>query len=146
MPGAREALDALAQLAGVVQTVLTGNYRAVAAVKLETFELDHLDLDVGAYAEDNSDRAPLVAVAQQRAGTKYGHKFSRRNTVIVGDTTYDISAAHLGGAAIVAVATGRDSADDLRDAGADIVLPDLTDTRGFVSAVFEAGTGTRLQR
>jgi phosphoglycolate phosphatase len=33
----------------------------------------------------------------------------------------------MGGARMIAVATGKSSADDLRKAGADHVLPDLTD-------------------
>lgn len=145
LPGAREALDALAKIPGVVQTVLTGNYRAVAAVKLDTFDLNqHIDLDIGAYAEDGTDRATIVPVAQRRASTKYHHQFSHNNTIIIGDTTHDIAAAHHGGAAIVAVATGRDSANDLRNAGAEIVLADLTNPAGLISAIFEA-TGPQLR-
>jgi uncharacterized protein YbjT (DUF2867 family) len=40
-----------------------------------------------------------------------------------------------GGARVVAVATGSDSAEDLRAEGADIVLADLRDTRAVVQAV-----------
>src|SRR5205807_2686423 len=61
LPGATEALAALSQVPGTVQTVLTGNYKGVAATKLAVFELDDaLDLDVGAYADDATDRAALV--------------------------------------------------------------------------------------
>jgi len=42
LPGAREALTALAEQPGVVQTVLTGNSRAVAVIKLHVFGLDRL--------------------------------------------------------------------------------------------------------
>jgi phosphoglycolate phosphatase-like HAD superfamily hydrolase len=122
LPGAVEALAALRQVPGVIQTVLTGNYQAVAATKLATFALDELlDLDVGAYADDATDRAALVPIAQRRAADRYGHTFTRENTVIVGDTTHDVAAAHLGGAAITAVATAdevaaMDSCDSARAA------------------------------
>ncbi|MBX6721794.1 MAG: haloacid dehalogenase-like hydrolase [Dactylosporangium sp.] len=136
LPGAAEAVASLAQHPGVVQTVLTGNYRAVAAIKLEIFDLDkHIDLDVGAYGEDSTDRPPLVAIAQQRASTKYRHEFTQTNTVIIGDNSHDITAGHLGGAAVIAVASGRDSAEQLRNAGARVVLPDLTGTTNVVAAV-----------
>jgi phosphoglycolate phosphatase-like HAD superfamily hydrolase len=141
LPGASQALEALAKLPGFVQTILTGNYRAVAAIKLGTFGLDkYLDFEVGAYAEDHTDRAALVAVAQQRASKKYGHQFARNNTVIIGDTTHDVSAARTGGAAVIAVATGRDSANELRNAAADVVLADLTDTDRLIGVVLEATT------
>jgi phosphoglycolate phosphatase len=128
LPGAAQAIAVLARQPGIVQTVLTGNYKAVATLKLAVFDLDrHLDLDIGAYADDGSDRAALVPVAQKRANTKYGAPFTKTNTVIIGDATHDIAAAYNGGATIVAVATGSDTADQLRKAGAGYVLPDLTD-------------------
>jgi phosphoglycolate phosphatase-like HAD superfamily hydrolase len=142
LPGAAEAVAALAQHPGIVQTVLTGNYRAVAAIKLEIFDLDkHIDLDVGAYGEDSTDRPPLVTIAQQRTATKYGHEFTQTNTVIIGDNSHDITAAHQGGAAVIAVASGRDSAEQLRDAGAGIVLPDLTGTATVVAAILNVTSG-----
>ena len=136
LPGAAEALAALGLIPGVVQTVLTGNYSGVARIKLAAFGLDSgLDLDIGAYAEDASDRAALVPIAQKRATERYGHAFTRDNTLIIGDTTHDVAAAHSGGAAIVAVATGNDSAEDLRRCGADVVLADLTDTPSLLQHV-----------
>jgi len=129
LPGAEAALAELAQQPNVIQTVLTGNLRAVAHTKLRVFGLDgFIDWEAGAYGEDVSERAKLVPVAQQRAGEKYGASFERDNTVIIGDTVQDVQAAHEGGAAIIAVASGRDSVEDLGQAGADVVLADLTDT------------------
>ncbi|BDT87796.1 hypothetical protein FMUAM8_35600 [Nocardia cyriacigeorgica] len=40
-----------------------------------------------------------------------------------------------GGAKVLAVATGSDSAEVFADAGADIVLPDLDDTAAFLAAI-----------
>lgn len=144
LPGATEALAALRQIPDTIQTVLTGNYRGAAAVKLAVFDLDSaLELDIGAYADDATDRAALVPVAQRRATDKYSHRFTQANTVIVGDTTYDVAAAHRGGAAIIAVASGRDTADDLRAAGAATVLADLADTATVLCAI-DAATPTPL--
>lgn len=146
LPGAAAALEALSRQPNVVQTVLTGNYRAVAVTKLQVFGLaDFIDVTVGAYGDDHTERPRLVAIAQRRATEAYGYEFSRSNTIIVGDSVQDIAAAHEGGAIVIAVATGRDSRDELVRAGADHVLDDLTDTANIVQAVTEAVAGDDTQ-
>jgi phosphoglycolate phosphatase-like HAD superfamily hydrolase len=137
LPGAAEALAGLARMPRVVQTVLTGNLRAVAIIKLRVFGLDQdIDFEVGAFGEDDPQRVKLVAIAQGRAQAKYGAEFTRENTVIVGDTVNDVLAAHEGGAKIVAVASGRDSQEALRDAGAEIVLASLAEPSAMLQSVF----------
>jgi phosphoglycolate phosphatase-like HAD superfamily hydrolase len=138
IPGAAEAIAALHRVPGVIQSVLTGNYREVAAIKLAAFDLDELlDLEVGAYAEDATERASLVPVARGRASQKYLRRFARADTIIIGDTIHDVAAAHDGGADVVAVANGNHNVEQLRAAGADKVLRDLTDTALLVTAVIE---------
>jgi hypothetical protein len=48
---------------------------------------------------------------------------------------HDVRAGHEGGAGVVAVATGATPAADLRLSGAEVVLPDLTDTPAVLHAV-----------
>ena len=136
LPGAAAALAALAGEPLAVQTVLTGNLRAVARVKLAAFGLDrHLDLGIGAYALDAGVRAGLVPVAQARAGARHATAFDAASTVIVGDSHLDVAAARSAGARVVAVATGRDGPDAL--AGADVVLDDLADTAAVLRAIWD---------
>lgn len=136
LPGASDALIACSRVAGIVQSVLSGNIRPNAVAKLSAFGLEEfMDFEVGGYGDDGEERASLVAVAQSRATQKYRAPFGRENTVLVGDTPRDVQAGLKGGARVVAVATGSDSAVDLRAEGADIVLPDLRDTRAVVRAV-----------
>jgi len=136
LPGAADALHTLAGTAHVVQTVLTGNLRAVALVKLRAFRLDqYIDFEVGAFGEDAPERAHLVAVARQRAAASYGARLTRMNTVIIGDTANDMIAAHEGGARGVGVASGSSSEEELRGAGAEITLSDLLDTTRLVEIV-----------
>jgi phosphoglycolate phosphatase-like HAD superfamily hydrolase len=119
-----------------VQTVLTGNIAPVARIKLAAFDLDrHLDLEIGAYGADDRVRANLVPMAQRRAGARHAAVFDRSNTVVVGDTLHDVAAGRDGGARVVAVASGRTPASELRAAGADAVLPDLADTAAVLRAV-----------
>jgi phosphoglycolate phosphatase len=138
MAGASAAIAALA-VAGPCQSVLTGNIRPLAALKLGAAGLsDHLDLDVGAYGDAHEARADLVPVARLAAGRAYGADFAGPATVLVGDTPLDVAAALATGARVVAVATGSYPAESLAAAGAHVVLPDLTDAGLVLAAV----TGT----
>ncbi|MFJ6216768.1 HAD family hydrolase [Streptomyces sp. NPDC092296] len=139
LPGASDALAALSRVPGVRQSVLTGNMRVLAELKLRAFGLtDHLDLAAGAYGDDAEERIALLPKALERAYAHYGHRFTGADTVIVGDTVLDVATAKAGGATILAVSTGVTSAEALRAAGAGTVLPSLSDTRAVVRAVLAA--------
>jgi phosphoglycolate phosphatase len=145
LPGVPEVLEAVSQIPGIVQSVLTGNIRPNAEAKLRLLE-DHarvLDLDVGGYGSDDARRPRLVGAAQRKASQKYGVAFGPSSTVLVGDTERDVAAALEGGALIIAVATGVTSEEELRQAGAHVVLPDLADAPGFVAIVCDL-TGREL--
>jgi phosphoglycolate phosphatase len=134
MPGAAEAVAAVAKLDGAVQTVLTGNGKPNAMLKLRAFGLDgYLDVDLGGYGSEAYPRGTLLHVARQRAADKLTVPLGELATVYVADSPRDVDAARIGGARSLAVATGRASAAELRDAGADAVLPDLTDTSGLIT-------------
>ncbi|MGH3183509.1 MAG: haloacid dehalogenase-like hydrolase, partial [Streptosporangiaceae bacterium] len=93
MAGASSAIAALAS-SGIRQSVLTGNIRPLAALKLGRAGLgDHLDLDVGAYGDAHEVRAELVAVARDAARQAYRADFSGSSTVLVGDTPLDAALA-----------------------------------------------------
>ena len=129
LPGAAESLAAVAGLTDVVQSVLTGSSRPNATLKVRAFGLDrYLDLAVGGFAgSDPYPKGALLQVARQRAEEKYGVRFAEAATVYIADSPRDVEAARIGGARSVAVASGRASTGELRDAGADAVLPNLTD-------------------
>jgi phosphoglycolate phosphatase-like HAD superfamily hydrolase len=134
MPGAENALAQLAAVPGLYQSVLTGNLRTVSRIKLETFGLDaYLDLDSGAYGDDDGYRPGLVPIARSRAAHRYMTEFSRNNMVLIGDSPGDIETAVLGGALIVAVAAGGTPASNLTSA--DRVLADLTDPHALEQAI-----------
>jgi phosphoglycolate phosphatase-like HAD superfamily hydrolase len=135
LPGAAETIAAVAGLGGVVQSVLTGSSRPNASLKLRAFGLDrHLDLAVGGFA--GSEPYPLGALLRAtrlRAEEKYPMSFAERLTVYIGDSPRDVEAARNGGAMSVAVASGRASSAELRDAGADLVVPDLIDPEPLIA-------------
>lgn len=128
LPGAKHALSVVAARPRIAQGVLTGNVRGAAVVKLRAFDLETLvDLDISAFAEDGEDRPSLIETARKRAARRYGTTFDGTATVLVGDTPNDVEGAHTSHAASIAVASGKFSAEQLRDAGAHTVVADLTD-------------------
>jgi phosphoglycolate phosphatase-like HAD superfamily hydrolase len=142
LPGAAEALAAVSSLAQrddgqlVVQSLLTGNIPALAQVKLGALGLTaHLDLSIGAYGDVSEVRADLVPVARANAAHRHDADFSGTATVLIGDTPSDIEAATVSGARAVGVASGSFTMQQLRDAGAEVVLPDLSDTGVVLGAV-----------
>src|SRR5205823_3359067 len=98
LPGAAAAVAALAA-AGIRQSLLTGNVRPLAALKLRRAGLGPgLDLDAGAYGDAHEVRAELVSVARRAARQAYGRDFPGAATVLVGDTPLDVEAALATGA------------------------------------------------
>jgi phosphoglycolate phosphatase len=136
LPGATEALATVAKLDGTVQTVLTGNSRPTAMLKLHAFGLDgFVDFDIGGYGSEAYPKGTLLRVARRRAGEKHGVTFGEDATVYIADSPRDVDAARIGGARSLAVASGRAGVAELRDAGADAVLPDLADTAALVTLI-----------
>lgn len=136
LPGAIQSLKAVAAERDLVATVLTGNLKANALIKLGVFGMgQYLDPTVGGYSSDDAHRPALVAVAQRRAGDRYDSTFDVSNTVIVGDSLEDVRTGLEGGARVVAVASGTTPPEELAAAGADVVLPDLTDPERLLQEI-----------
>ncbi|MFF3853743.1 HAD family hydrolase [Micromonospora sp. NPDC002575] len=114
MPGAVEAIAAVHAHGGRVVVVTSKLGR------LARLHLDHLGLAVDELAGD------LFAEGKATALRAHGA------TLYVGDHTADMVAAAAAGVPGVAVATGPCSAEELRSAGASLVLADLT---GFPAAL-----------
>jgi phosphoglycolate phosphatase len=136
MPGARDAVVAVWRRPGLVQTVLTGAIRPNAIEVLRAFDLDrYLDTEIGGYGSEVYPKGAMLLNARGRAAEKYRAGFTEDTTVYIADSTRDVEAARIGGARSIAVASGRSSAGELRDAGADVVLDDLADTEAVLAAV-----------
>ncbi|MEV5447288.1 HAD hydrolase-like protein [Streptomyces sp. NPDC052644] len=114
MPGAREAVDAVHAHGGRVMVVTSKIGR------LARLHLDHLGLAVDELAGD--------LFAEQKATSLREHGAA----LYVGDHVADMVAAGAAGIPGVGVATGPCPAEDLRAAGAQVVLDDLT---GFPAAL-----------
>jgi phosphoglycolate phosphatase len=138
-PGAREAITALSHQDRIIQSVLTGNIAPNAYLKTATFGLHvGLDYEVGGYGSDSEVRAELVSAARRKAVAKYRITFTPSTTVLIGDTPRDVEAGRIGGAYVIAVATGEHDMTRLAAEGADVVLTDLRDTDALLRAVLGA--------
>ncbi|WP_334665741.1 HAD family hydrolase [Streptomyces cyaneofuscatus] len=129
LPGAAAALAALAGMEGVVQSVVTGNIRPVAEIKLQVFGLDtHIRFPYGGYGEDHDDRAELVrtAITRTRHATT---PFTDADVLLIGDTPADVAAGRAAGVRVLGVATGRTNTAELDKAGATAVIAGLEDLR-----------------
>jgi len=127
-PGVIESITKLHQL-GFVQTVLTGNLRHAAEVKVASLGMrDELDLEIGAYGSDHRDRFQLPAVVARRYRDTYGVELAPERTVVMGDAPNDIACARNAGwwAVVVAHRTSRkELAVHNPDAVLDRLDPDL---------------------
>ncbi|WP_454851013.1 HAD family hydrolase [Promicromonospora soli] len=136
LPGAMQALKAVAAEPDLVSTVLTGNLRANALIKLGVFGMDrYVDASIGGFSSDDAHRPALVAVAQRRAAERFACAFDVDRTVIIGDSLEDVRTGIEGGARVIAVASGTTPAERLAEAGADVVLPDLTDAARLLQEI-----------
>ncbi|WP_091300485.1 HAD family hydrolase [Micromonospora halophytica] len=114
LPGAREAVDTVHARGGRTMVVTSKIGR------LARLHLDHLGLPVDELAGD--------LFAEEKAAALRAHGA----TLYVGDHVADMVAAATAGVPGIGVATGPCDRDALRDAGAYLVLDDLT---GFPAAL-----------
>lgn len=129
LPGIPELLARLDAEDDVHQTLLTGNTKANAAVKVQAFGLDRwLDLEIAAYGSDHADRKELVPIVLDRVRRLRGLTVDADHAWVVGDTANDLACARAGGARCLLVATGRTPADELGALQPDAVFEDLSDT------------------
>lgn len=134
LPGVAPLLDALASRDDVHLALLTGNAEAGARIKLEHFDLWKY-FDGGGFGDAAVERATLFADALTSVAARSGASFQPEQAVIVGDTPLDVAVAVACGARSLGVATGDFGEGALREAGADTVLPDLSDQSAVLSAL-----------
>lgn len=121
LKGVCEALDFL-EGQGRLLALATGNVKRGARIKLERGALWHR-FRLGGFGSDSEERVRIVKLALLRARRALGDRAAR--AIVIGDTPRDISAARGAGLPSLAVATGRYDEATLRQAGADVVLPNL---------------------
>jgi phosphoglycolate phosphatase len=123
LDGVEELLPRLVE-EGYLLGLTTGGTDSAAHIKLARANLARW-FTFGGYGSDSTDRTELTRRAIGRAGMLLGMELDPHRALVVGDTPLDIVAAHGAGAVAVGVASGRSSAEQLREAGADHALESL---------------------
>lgn len=137
MPGAVPLIERADADPSAVLGLLTGNVAEGARVKLAAAGIDFERFQVGAFGSDHADRSELPGIAIERAERRFGHRFTGKSVVIVGDTPLDVACgAHLG-VRTIAVATGSYGVEELEACGPDHVFETLEDTDAVWKAIFD---------
>jgi phosphoglycolate phosphatase-like HAD superfamily hydrolase len=108
---------------GAIVGLGTGNVRAGGTIKLESAGIDDLfDMENGGFGEDGDTRAEVL-----EAGARRLDETRQLPVIIVGDTPYDVQAAHEIGALCIGVPYRDNDSDVLEKAGADAIVDEIGD-------------------
>ncbi|MEA2428212.1 MAG: phosphoglycolate phosphatase [Thermoleophilaceae bacterium] len=108
--------------------LVTGNLEPIARLKLGRRGLGGaFPAGQGGFGSDAEDRAELVRIARERAGSP-----PLQEIVLIGDTPNDVKAGLAAGVRPIAIAGDRYSRDDLLAAGADAVVDDLDELEALL--------------
>lgn len=124
MPGLPHLLEVLAARGEVRLGLATGNLEGAARIKLSRADLNRY-FSFGGFGSDAKDRTALIRKAIDRGKSLVGGSHEIR-VIVIGDTDLDIACGRAAGAMTVAVATGGDSWETLRQASPDHLLKDLS--------------------
>jgi len=124
MPHVVETLNKFSKMQGVTMGLATGNFKETAWDKLKTGKIEQY-FTFGGYGCDGEDRLHLTEKALENGEKMIGGKADE--VFLIGDTVNDVNCGIQIGATVVAVCTSNASQDELKAAGAHIVIKDLSD-------------------
>lgn len=134
LPGVHQLLEACNQNESIFMGLVTGNMMHGAKIKLDAAGL-YKYFVLGAFGSDHWDRNKLPPIAISRAVQYFAHGFSKENIWIIGDSPKDVECAKVNGLKCLAVLTGKMEKDVMYNAGADVVMDDLTNLDEFFSII-----------
>jgi phosphoglycolate phosphatase len=139
MPGILDLLHRLRRrqtgVGDVVQGLLTGNYTRAAPLKLRAVGIDPDWFSIAAMGDDGPTRPDLVLVAMRRYREQLGMEAEARRVIVIGDTPRDVACAKAHACLAFGVGTGRYTAEQLLQAGADAAAGDLADPAPLLTLI-----------
>ncbi len=135
LPGVRELLKRLKD-EGYHLGLLTGNLEGIAWEKMKRSGMDGI-FEFGGFGSDAVERDDLVPIARKKAEQILGKEIDPEDIIVIGDTPKDVSCAKAGGAKFIGVSTGHFSKEELESSGANIILPDFSDTEHVMKTIKE---------
>ncbi|MFG0244616.1 MAG: HAD family hydrolase [Phycisphaerales bacterium JB052] len=137
LAGAHDLVNATRDHPGIQAIgVLTGNFPETGAIKLSSagFNPGHFVInawgDASSHAKPHRSHLPPVAIEAFKASRQ--EPIDPDQVVIIGDTIHDVSCALDNDCRVLAVATGHATRQELEDAGAHLVVDDLTHTQDLL--------------
>jgi len=127
-PGVRELIERLDRKGHAGQGILSGNYPEIGAMKLQVAGFDLARFIVCAWGSEALYRPELVPIALSRLFELNRTVLDPEQVVIIGDTPHDVHCARVNGCRSLGVATGTFTRERLQEAGADLVVDDLSGT------------------
>jgi phosphoglycolate phosphatase-like HAD superfamily hydrolase len=124
LPGVEKLLEEL-KASGFRLGLITGNLEPIAKSKMERAGLGSF-FGFGGYGGNSEVRSDVVEAAFRAAEERCG-MLNDHEVVVVGDTPFDVEAAHIHNFRCMGVLTGPYTEEELREAGADLIVPDLAD-------------------
>jgi len=130
-PGVKELLPLLCGMKNIVLGLETGNLEPAAYMKLKQGNIAGY-FKSGGFGSDSENRADIIRKAIERAGIVSGASFKPGDIFVIGDAPNDMISGKAAGAVTIAVATGILPWEQVKAAGPDYCLKDLTDIRTFL--------------
>lgn len=139
-PGTREAIEAIAAREGVLLGIATGKSQRGLRHMLETHDLGKFFVTLQTADDAPSKPHPaMLEQAMREAGA------SPRDTVLVGDTSYDILMAVAAGAHALGVNWGYHQAGELIEAGAGRVLTHFDELMPTLDGLWPVPVGETIK-
>lgn len=135
-PGVVRLIQKIHSHPEILMGLLTGNYEEGARLKLQPHDLNQY-FPFGAFGDGTRQRSDLPQRGLDAAEKYAGHKFFRKEIVLIGDTPNDIHCGRHLHVRVIAVATSNYSVDVLRAEGPDYVFENLSDTEKVLQAILE---------
>ena len=134
LPGVREVIAELKRR-GIKPGLLTGNLEAIVGPKLESAGLRREDFCYGGFGDHSPCRAETARRALASAAAFFGREIDPARALVIGDTPNDIACARAVNAAVLAVASGHFTMEQLAAHDPDHLLPDLGSLQAFLDII-----------
>jgi phosphoglycolate phosphatase-like HAD superfamily hydrolase len=134
MPGVIEILEYLSRDPGIFLALATGNFERAGRMKLKRGAVEHYFL-TGGFGNDARERDKILLSAIAYAEELAREHFEKDRIFVIGDTEYDIEAAHKAGVRSIAVLTNGRTREHFRKDPPDHILQDLTNIPLFISCL-----------
>ena len=130
LPGILRFLEDFHSHPNVAFGLATGNLERGARIKLERGNLNRF-FPFGGFGSDSENRTELVRRAAHQGAIHLGEPIDPSDVFVIGDTPRDVEAGRGAGFRTVGVATSAFTVEDLKTAGADLVIPDFEHGRAI---------------